>query len=78
MNLLAAFEVLIYFDVLALISRKVSRKRQEVMQNKVNLTLIGMVFHLVQKAWNALTKSYLFGPLQAFKKPYMWLDPVLM
>lgn len=44
-----AFEAQLYCFELALMSKEVVRKKLNIVQNVVNTTLGGMLFHLVQK-----------------------------
>lgn len=60
---------------MALMSRKVGSKELNVVWNAVNSTLAGMVAHVVQKAWDVLTKTGSLGWLLAAVEPYLRFNP---
>lgn len=64
MSVPTTFEVQRYFQVMALVSREAVRKNLSIIRSTVNSTLACMAVPLVQKARDALTKSYPLEPLR--------------
>lgn len=61
----------LYFHGTNSLSRKVAKKRLNIVHNAVRSTLAGIAVQLVQRAWDALRFSCFAGPLRAVVHSYL-------
>lgn len=61
MSVLTAFEAKLFSHALVLISEHIELKTLSIVQNVVIGTIVLEALQLLQKPWNALTKSCLLG-----------------
>lgn len=72
MSASTGLEANLYFHVMIVKSRENIRKKVIINLDGWNSMLDDMEVLLVQKAWDALTKPCLSGPIRPIVEPYMW------
>lgn len=78
MSVLTSFEAQLHRFAMVLMSRRIGKKMLNIIRNPVNRTHEIISVQLLKKAWDALKKSFLCGPLCVFIEPDMYVNLVLV
>lgn len=59
------------------ISRVAEKRKVNIVQNAMNCTTVGMAVPFMNKIWDPLTKSRMFGSLRVVMIRYQWFNPAV-